>query len=117
MFAELNCLTTFASTKQHNVEIAILDYWNPKNVTVVTETGYTYLDTSSAITSTKEISGVDKISLFEQFFTLNNSLRYCNGSYYKFQNKTLETEYNNWLKSDDFKKKHFNLYYGNGVVD
>ena len=29
---------------------AVLDYWNPKNETVVTETGFRYLDTTSVIT-------------------------------------------------------------------
>jgi len=95
----------------------ILDYWNPKNETVVTETGFRYLNTNSVITSTKEIEGTDEIDLFEQFYKLNNSLKYCNGSYYKFQDKNWENKYNDWLKSDDYKKKSFNLYYGNGVVD
>jgi hypothetical protein len=94
-----------------------LDYWNPKNKTVVTESGYRYLDKNSIITSTKDIEGNNYIELFEQFYKLNNSLRYCNGSYYKFQDKLLEELYNVWLKSDDYKKKSFNLYYGNGVVD
>ena len=29
---------------------ATLDYWNPKNETVVTETGFCYLNTTSVIT-------------------------------------------------------------------
>lgn len=94
-----------------------LDYWNPRNVDVVTETGFRYLDTKSVITCTEQITASNKILLFEKFYKMNNSLRYCNGSYYKFHDKALESEYNDWLKSDDFKKKHFNLYYGNGVVD
>lgn len=72
---------------------------------------------NSKIVSTKEIEFENNIDCFEQFYKLNNSLRYCNGSYYKFQNKTIEKDYQNWLKSDDYKKKSFNLYYGNGVVD
>jgi hypothetical protein len=95
----------------------ILNYWNPKDETVVTETGFCYLDKKSVITSTKEIEANTEIELFEQFYKLNNSLRYCNGSYYKFQDKEFENKYNLWLKSDDYKKKSFNLYYGNGVVD
>lgn len=96
---------------------ATLDYWNPKNETVVTETGFRYLNTSSVITGTKDIEDTTEVGLFEQFYKLNNSLRYCNGSYYKFQDKQWEHKYQDWLKSDDYKKKSFNLYYGNGVVD
>lgn len=96
---------------------ATLDYWNPRNESVVTEDGFRYLDTKSVITSTKDIEDTTEIGLFEQFYKLNNSLRYCNGSYYKFQDKELEQKYQEWLKSDDYKKKSFNLRYGNGVVD
>lgn len=95
----------------------ILEYWNPRNETVVTKTGYRYLDTTSVITGTKNIFGDTEIGLFEQFYKLNNSLRYCNGSYYKFQDNEWEQKYQSWLKSDDYKQKSFNLYYGNGIVD
>ena len=96
---------------------ATLDYWNPRSEDVVTKDGFRYVKTESVITGTKEIEDTTKISLFEQFYKLNNSLRYCNGSYYKFQNKEWENKYDEWLKSDDYKKKSFELYYGNGVVD
>ena len=94
-----------------------LDYWNPKNETVVTESGFRYLDTTSVITRTKDISDDTEIGLFEQFYKLNNSLRYCNGSHYTFQDKGWEYKYEEWLSSEDYKKKSFDLYYGNGVVD
>jgi hypothetical protein len=96
---------------------ATLDYWNPKNETVITKSGYCYLDKNSIITSTKDIESDTMTELFEQFDRLNNRLRYCNGSYYKFQDKLLEELYNVWLKSDDYKKKSFDLFYGNGTVD
>ena len=97
---------------------ATLDYWSPRNESVVTESGFRFLDTKSVIKSTKEITDTTEIGLFEQYYRLNNSLRYCNGSYYKFQDKQWEEKYNEWLKSDDYKNKSFNLYYGrNGVVD
>ena len=96
---------------------ATLDYWNPKNETVVTETGFRYRNTTSVITDTKEISDETEIGLFEQFYKLNNSLRYCNGSYYKFQDNEWTKKYDDWRKSDDHKKKSFELYYGGGVVD
>jgi hypothetical protein len=95
-----------------------LDYYNPRNESVVTDNGFRFLDTRSVITNTKEIVDETEIGLFEQFYKLNNSLRYCNGSYYKFRDKEWERKYNEWLKSDDYKKKSFNLYYGkNGIVD
>lgn len=96
---------------------ATLDYWNPRNETVVTESGFRYFDTKSVITRTKDISDNTQIGLFEQFYKLNNSLRYCNGSHYTFQDNGWEYKYKEWLKSDDYKQKSFNLYYGNGVVD
>lgn len=85
----------------------ILDYWDKVSYTTI----------HSEIKRQEEISGNDDIEIFEQFYKLNNSLRYCNGSYYKFQDKEWENKYQEWLKSDDYKKKSFNLYYGNGVVD
>jgi hypothetical protein len=69
------------------------------------------------VTITKDIEHNNEIGLFEQFNKLNNQLRYCNGSYYKFQDKQLELKYKEWLRSDDYKTKSFDLYYGNGIVD
>lgn len=96
---------------------ANLNYWNPRNETVVTKDGFRYLDTKSVITSRKTISDDTEIGLFEQFYKLNNSLRYCNGSHYEFQDQHWREKYQEWLKSDDYQRKSFDLYYGNGVVD
>ncbi len=96
---------------------ATLDYWHPRNETVVTESGFRYLDKTSVITRTRDIEDETEIGLFEQFYKLNNSLRYCNGSHYTFQDKQWEQKYKEWLQSDDYEKKSFDLYYGNGVVD
>jgi len=85
----------------------ILDYWDRVDYTTI----------HSEIKKQKEISGNDDIKIFEEFYKLNNSLRYCNGSYYTFQDKEWDDKYKEWLKSDDYKKKSFDLYYGNGVVD
>lgn len=84
-----------------------LDYWSKIN----------YRSFESEIKNQEEIKGNNEIEIFENFYKLNNNLRYCNGSYYKFQDKTWEKKYENWLKSDDYKKKSFELYYGNGIVD
>jgi len=86
----------------------VLDYWDRKD--------YSY-SWESEIKNQKTIEADDDIAIFEQFYKMNNSLRYCNGSYYKFNDKQWQDKYNEWLKTDDYKSKSFNLYYGNGVVD
>lgn len=87
---------------------ATLDYWDRIDRTTI----------DSKIVSQKQIEGVSDIDIFEQFYKLNNSLRYCNGSYYKFNEQEWVDKYQAWLKSDDYKAKSFNLYYGkNGIVD
>ncbi len=94
-----------------------LNYWDCLRRTKQYESGGYYQDTTSEIVRQQDIEGENDIELFEKFYELNNSLRYCNGSYYKWQEQKWEDKYNQWLKSDDYKKKSFNLYYGNGVVD
>lgn len=76
-----------------------------------------YTSCFSEIKRQEEINAINNIDVFEQFYKLNNRLRYCNGAYYKFQDEEWEKKYNEWLKSDDYKNKSFQLYYGNGVVD
>lgn len=57
---------------------------------------------------------LDKI--FEGFEKANNKLRYCNGHYFQFKDKDVQTLYRIWLKvADD--ARLFHLYYGDGVVD
>jgi len=94
---------------------AQIEYWDPKNEIVVTDTGFRYLDTKSVIKNVETWYG-DKEEIFKKFDKKNNRLRYCNGSYYKFEDKTLEDEYRTWYKSLDENTK-FNMFYGNGVVD
>lgn len=86
----------------------ILDYWDRKD--------YQY-SWESEIKKQETIEADDDIAIFEKFYKMNNSLRYCNGSYYKFNDKQWQNRYNEWLKTDDYKSKSFNLYYGNGIVD
>lgn len=93
----------------------VIEYWNPRNETVVTEDGFRYLDTKSVITRTEKWEGT-KEEIFKRFDKANNRLRYCNGSYYKFQDKTLYTEYLNWYKSLDGSTK-LDMFYGGGIVD
>ncbi len=96
---------------------AELEYWSPANESVVTESGFRYLNTRSVVKKKETIEAADEIALFELFYKKNNQLRYCNGTYYTFVDKVQEAKYREWLQSDDFKKKSFNLFYGNGVVD
>lgn len=96
---------------------ATLNCYNPRNKIVRTETGFTYLDTTSVITGTIEIFGNNDIEIFEQFYKLNNRLKYCFGSHYEFMHIGHEVKYNQWLKSDDYREKSFSLFYGNGTVD
>lgn len=76
-----------------------------------------YTSCDSEIKRQEEIEGSNNIDIFEQFYNKNNSLRYCNGSYYEFQDKEWKQKYNEWLHSDDYKNKSFELYYGGGIVD
>lgn len=57
-----------------------------------------------------------KEELFQDFYEMNRTLRYCNGMYYKFEDKAVEEEYNKWYKSLS-KITRFDMYYGDGIVD
>jgi len=94
-----------------------LNYWDRLRKTKQYADGGYYQDQSCEIIKEKVIEGTTEIELFVKFYKLNNSLRYCNGSYYKWKELEWELKYAEWLKSDDYKAKSFNLFYGNGVVD
>jgi hypothetical protein len=99
----------------------ILDYYNPKNVTVTTESGFRYLDTQSVVTKSEEFPIEGDIAclmegIFKLFHDRNNSLRYCNGSYWKFRDEKIDAEYRAWYNSLPHHVR-FRMYYGNGVVD
>ena len=96
---------------------ATLNYWDLHRETRQYESGGYYQHQESRVSRVEEIEGRTDIELFEKFYKLNNSLRYCNGSYYKWADSEMELKYSQWLKSDDYNSKSFNLYYGNGVVD
>ena len=63
-----------------------------------------------------EIWEGSKEEIFKKFYESNNRLRYCNGSYYKFKNKLIEKEYEEWYDSLS-ESTRFSMYYGNGIVD
>lgn len=91
-------------------------YWDRLRKTIVTESGYRYEDQKSEPVSKKTLIGETLDNIYEQFYKLNNSLRYCNGSYYVFTNKSDQDDYLEWNKGLS-KSRSFNLFYGNGVVD
>jgi hypothetical protein len=65
----------------------------------------------------ENIEAESETEIFEKFFKLNNSLRYCNSCFYTFQSNNFTTKYRDWLQSLS-KSEHFTLYYGkNGIVD
>mgnify|MGYP001014017590 CR=1 FL=1 len=74
-----------------------------------------YTSCKSELQRTETLNGT-KEEIFKRFDKKNNSLRYCNGSYYKFQDNALQQEYLKWYKSLSEATK-FNMFYGNGVVD
>jgi len=96
----------------------VVQYWNPKNAFVPNANGIgSHYDSNSYVTKTEEHeveTEEDKEALFRTIYHRNNSLRYCNGSYWKFVDKKFEAEY-----YGDFMRKYNTIgnYYGNGVVD
>jgi len=75
----------------------------------------TYYDNYKKTNRQQNLRGQED-EIFEQLYKLNNSLRYCNGSYWKCESEDNENKYLDWRKNLS-KSRHFNLYYGNGVVD
>ncbi len=94
---------------------ATIEYWKPRNKTVTTDTGYTYLDRKSEQSSVQVWSGT-KEEIFKKFEKERNKLRYCNGHYYKFRDKNLEREQSEWYKNLP-EHVRFNMYYSTGVVE
>ena len=95
----------------------ILNYFAPANNTIVTESGFRYMNTNPEYKRSETLHAQNDIDLFEQFYKKNNQLRYCNGHYYEFADEKVKARYKEWLQSDDYKAKSFNVYYGNGIVD
>jgi hypothetical protein len=94
-----------------------LNYFAPANKSVVTESGFRYLNTNPEYKHSEKLVAENEIDLFEQFYKKNNQLKYCNGHYYEFVDNNVKARYKEWLQSDDYKAKSFNLYYGGGIVD
>jgi len=95
--------------------IVKIEYWSPRNESMVTKDGFRYRDTKSVC---KEVRSWEdsKLEIFRKFDKQNNRLKYCNGSCYKFEDKAIHNEYREWYQSLD-KSVQFEMYYGNGIVD
>jgi hypothetical protein len=68
--------------------------------------------TNSELVRTEEWEGTEE-EIFIKLYEHNNSLRYCNGSYYKIKDKDINKRYM------EFHSKYNTIehYYGGGVVD
>ena len=94
--------------------------WKPIPPPIV-EMEVSYWDRADRLTSTSTIQRTEKWKgtkeeIFKRFDKENNSLRYCNGSYYKFDKQSHQNEYIAWYGALDEGTK-FNMFYGNGIVD
>jgi hypothetical protein len=78
-----------------------IEYWNAP-----------YQGAKSELIRTEDWPDTDES--FAKFYNLNNSLKYCNGSHYKFVSDEVRRRYH-----EDFFPKHHTIrnYYGGGVVD
>ena len=92
-----------------------LEYWDRTNESIVTESGFRYRSSKSQLIRIETLVGTLE-EIFTKFDSMNNSLRYCNGSYYKFKEESRQNEYIKWYEGLSESTK-FNMYYGNGVVD
>ena len=93
-----------------------VEYWSPINKTIICENGFRYLDSIPSLKRIEILKGDNIESIFKQYYDLNNSLRYCNGTYYKFENYNFKDQYFKWLNTLS-ESTRFHMYYGNGIVD
>ena len=88
------------------------DMKDPKDVELL----YKLINETVLVPKQTTISEGTEEDIFKEFYAKNNSLRYCNGSHYEFQDADLKHRYDAWYKSLS-KATTFNMYYGNGIVD
>lgn len=98
--------------KKYTIKV---DYYAPRNKSVVTESGFRYRDTREEIKKTEIFEGTLE-EIFLKFEKLNNTLKYCNGHYWKFSDSKFQEQQRKWYSNLPESVK-FDLYYGNGVVD
>lgn len=93
-----------------------IEYWDTLMRTKEYQKGGFYVDQTPEKVKEEIILGKTEDELFEIFYKRNNSLRYCNGSYWKFSNQSDAEKYHQWICKMPTQRS-FELYYGNGVVD
>lgn len=64
----------------------------------------------------EDIDADSEDALFERVYKMNNSLRYCNGSWVEFKGAADQSAYKRWLANLSGSRE-FDLYYGSGIVD
>jgi hypothetical protein len=90
---------------------ATLELWVP-----IDNNNFNYRPNESKLLKTETIQADTENELFRKFFILKDELKYCRGYQYVFQEHLFTFKYNQWLNSDDYKNKSFNLHY-RGIVD
>lgn len=110
----------FYSITNRNVELNVAEYmlpiieniihiWNkPISVKVLK-----YVDYNKSAVEEWEGTFDD---VCEKLNVINNKLRYCNGHYYKFEDKDMQSNFRIWYDLIP-SARSFALYYGNGIVD
>jgi len=83
-----------------------INYYSPLNTN----------DVSSVFNRSEYLASEDIKNVFEQFYDMNNSMRYCYGKYYEFDDANIQNDYNNWYKGLTINEQ-FSLYYKNSTVD
>lgn len=63
-----------------------------------------------------EWEGETQEDIFKRFYAANNRLRYCNGSYYRFKDGSMQNAYREWYASLSDGVK-FSMFYRGGTVD
>lgn len=89
-----------------------VNFYSLKRTTVKTETGFMYEKSESVLNRTEEWEGTEN-EIFLRFYKSNNSLKYCNGTFYEFTDREVAKRY-----SENFNDLHtIENYYGAGIVD
>ena len=81
-----------------------IEYWNQPSGSI-----------NSQLENIETWEGTEE-EIFRKFENKNNSLRYCNGSYYKFKDPEIAKKHIDWYKSLSYGES-IRLFYGGGVVD
>jgi hypothetical protein len=95
-----------------SIEIRV-QYWKNVNQLKRTDSGFSYFSDESVLDRTETWKGTED-AIFAKYYKENNSLKYCNGTYWKFEDATIFKKY-----SEEFFPKYHTIenYYGGGVVD